>query len=143
MKFESPITYHLKDLANVKVFADKQTDIQRYTNIRTDGQAINYMPPIFRHRVIVIQGHFSTTYTEKNGPKAINSTKKGVVFLHRILTGGGVTFLRRKMTHGSIFYGSHFSLLHQDSYTTASVAPDNNHRHPQTKPRPYTWTIEP
>jgi ribosome-associated protein YbcJ (S4-like RNA binding protein) len=26
MKYESPITCHLKDMANVKVFADGQTD---------------------------------------------------------------------------------------------------------------------
>jgi hypothetical protein len=58
------------------------------------------------------QGHystgpyFSTTYTEKNDPKTINSTERGVVFLRRIFIGGGgvwVTFLRRKMTHGSIY----------------------------------------
>jgi hypothetical protein len=30
-------------MANVKVFADRQTDR------RTDGQAKNYMPPIFRY----------------------------------------------------------------------------------------------
>jgi hypothetical protein len=28
MKYESPITYHSKDMANVKVFADRQTDKQ-------------------------------------------------------------------------------------------------------------------
>jgi hypothetical protein len=37
MKYESPITYHSKDMANVKVFEDRQTD----------KQAKNYMPPIF------------------------------------------------------------------------------------------------
>jgi hypothetical protein len=37
VKYESPITYHSKDMANVKVFADRQAD----------GQAKNYMPPIF------------------------------------------------------------------------------------------------
>jgi hypothetical protein len=26
MKYESPITYHSKDMVNVKVFADRQTD---------------------------------------------------------------------------------------------------------------------
>jgi hypothetical protein len=26
MKYESPITYHSKDMANVKVFADRQMD---------------------------------------------------------------------------------------------------------------------
>jgi hypothetical protein len=43
MKYESPITYHSKDKVNVKVFADRQTDRQ------TDGQAKNYMLPIFRY----------------------------------------------------------------------------------------------
>jgi hypothetical protein len=28
MKYESPITYHSKDMANVKVFADRQTNRQ-------------------------------------------------------------------------------------------------------------------
>jgi hypothetical protein len=39
MKYESLITYmyHSKDMANVKVFADKQTD----------GQAKNYIPRSF------------------------------------------------------------------------------------------------
>jgi hypothetical protein len=40
MKYESPITYYSKDMANVKVFADRQTD----------GQAKNYMPQIFRYK---------------------------------------------------------------------------------------------
>jgi hypothetical protein len=39
MKYESSITYHSKDMANVKVFADRQTD----------EQAKNYMHPIFRY----------------------------------------------------------------------------------------------
>jgi hypothetical protein len=37
MKYESPITYHSKDIANVKVFADRQTE--RQTNRRT-GQKL-------------------------------------------------------------------------------------------------------
>jgi hypothetical protein len=37
--YKSPITYHSKDMANVKVVADRHTD----------GQAKNYMPPIFRY----------------------------------------------------------------------------------------------
>jgi hypothetical protein len=41
MKFESPITYHLKDMVNVKVFADRQTN-------RWTGQKL-YTPPIFRY----------------------------------------------------------------------------------------------
>jgi hypothetical protein len=36
MEYESPITYYLKDMANVKVFAGRQTD----------GQAKIYMLPI-------------------------------------------------------------------------------------------------
>jgi hypothetical protein len=44
MEYESPITYHSKDMANVKVLADRQTDRQ------TDGQAKNYMPPIRGHK---------------------------------------------------------------------------------------------
>jgi hypothetical protein len=36
MKYESPITYHSKDMANVKVFAERQTDKQ--TNRRTGQQ---------------------------------------------------------------------------------------------------------
>jgi hypothetical protein len=40
MKYESHITCHSKDMTNVKVFC-RQTDKQ------TDGQAKNYMPPIF------------------------------------------------------------------------------------------------
>jgi hypothetical protein len=40
MKYESPMTYHSKDMANVKVFADRQ--------------AKNYMPPIFRYGGIKI-----------------------------------------------------------------------------------------
>jgi hypothetical protein len=49
MKYESHITYNYsKDMANVKVFADRQTDEQ------TDGQAKNYMPPIFRYEGIKI-----------------------------------------------------------------------------------------
>jgi hypothetical protein len=46
MKYEIPIIYHSKDMANVKVFADRQTDKQ------TDGQAKNYMPSIFLYRGI-------------------------------------------------------------------------------------------
>jgi hypothetical protein len=39
MKYVNPITYHSKDMANVKVFADDKQ--------KTDGQAKNYMPLIF------------------------------------------------------------------------------------------------
>jgi hypothetical protein len=28
MKYESPIAYHSKDMANIKVFADRETDKQ-------------------------------------------------------------------------------------------------------------------
>jgi hypothetical protein len=51
MKYESPITYHSKDMANVKVFADRQTERQ------TDRQAKNYMPPIFRYGGIITIKH--------------------------------------------------------------------------------------
>jgi hypothetical protein len=40
MKYESLITCYLKDIANVQVFAESQTD----------RQAKNYMPPIFRYK---------------------------------------------------------------------------------------------
>ena len=42
MKYESPITKHSKAMASVKGFADKQRDR------RTNRQAKNYMPPIYR-----------------------------------------------------------------------------------------------
>jgi hypothetical protein len=47
MKYESPITYHSKDMANVKVMANRQTDRQtdRQTNRRTDGQKL-YAPDL-------------------------------------------------------------------------------------------------
>jgi hypothetical protein len=38
MKYESLITCHSKDMANVKVFADRQTDRQ------TDGRTARRMP---------------------------------------------------------------------------------------------------
>jgi hypothetical protein len=76
MKYESLITYHSKDMANVKVF-EKWVKLQgqghkvknfglvirnthmKYESLQkiwpilkflqTDGQAKNYMPPIFRY----------------------------------------------------------------------------------------------
>ena len=39
VKYEGPNSYHSKHMANVKVFADKQMDV------RTHGQAKNYMSP--------------------------------------------------------------------------------------------------
>ena len=39
---ENCITYQLKAMSNIKVFADKQMDQQ------TDLQAKNYMPPIYQ-----------------------------------------------------------------------------------------------
>ena len=39
VKYEGPNSYQSKDMANVKVFADKETD-------KRTGQ--NYMPPIYR-----------------------------------------------------------------------------------------------
>jgi hypothetical protein len=41
MKYESPITYHSKDIVNVKIFADRQTNKSK-----------NYMPLIIRYRGI-------------------------------------------------------------------------------------------
>jgi hypothetical protein len=51
MKYESPITYHSKDMANDKVFADRQTD--RQTNRRT-GQKLNALD-------LSIRGHKKTS----------------------------------------------------------------------------------
>jgi hypothetical protein len=57
MKYESPITYHSKDMTKVKVFK-KWVKLQGQghkvknhgtINRQTDGQAKNYMPPIFRY----------------------------------------------------------------------------------------------
>ena len=42
MKYESSLPLLLKAVANIKVSAEKQTDS------RTNGQAKNYMPPIYR-----------------------------------------------------------------------------------------------
>ena len=42
MKYKGLKSYQSKDIANVKIFADKQTDAQ------TNGQAQNYMPLIYR-----------------------------------------------------------------------------------------------
>jgi hypothetical protein len=47
MNYESLITYHSKDIANVKVLTDRQID--RQTDRMTDGQAKNCMPQIFRY----------------------------------------------------------------------------------------------
>jgi hypothetical protein len=57
-----------------------------------DPKAINFteMTP-----VIILRGYFSTTYTEKNYPSAINSTEKGVTFLRRILTGGSHFYVEK------------------------------------------------
>ena len=42
MKYEGPNSYQSKDMPNIKVFADKQTD--KPINGRKNGQAKNYMP---------------------------------------------------------------------------------------------------
>jgi hypothetical protein len=47
MKYESPITYHSKDMANVKVFADRQMDRPK-----------TIMPPIFQYGDIKINQNF-------------------------------------------------------------------------------------
>ena len=44
MKYEGHNSYQSKDMANVKVFADKQMDKQM--NRQTNRQAKNNMPPI-------------------------------------------------------------------------------------------------
>jgi hypothetical protein len=54
MKYESPITYHSKDMASVKVFAYRLI----YKGRQTDGQAIDYEPPIFRYGGIT-RHHYS------------------------------------------------------------------------------------
>jgi hypothetical protein len=56
MKYESPITCHSKDIANVKVFADRQTD--RQTDRRT-GQKL-YAPDLSKrgHKKDNMQFHF-------------------------------------------------------------------------------------
>jgi hypothetical protein len=51
MKYESPITYHSKDMANVKVFADRQ--------------AKNYMPQIFQYEGIKIYQCIKTTQKDR------------------------------------------------------------------------------
>jgi hypothetical protein len=50
MKYENPITYHSKDMVNVKVFADRQTD--RQTDRRT-GQKLYALD-------LSIRGHKNT-----------------------------------------------------------------------------------
>jgi hypothetical protein len=47
------------------------------------------------HRIINLQGHFFTTYTERNYPKAINSMEKGVTFLCRILNVGAYFYVEK------------------------------------------------
>jgi hypothetical protein len=47
---------------------------------------VEKLPP-----VIILRGHFSTTYTEKYDPRAMNCTEKGVTFLRRTLTGGHIS----------------------------------------------------
>jgi hypothetical protein len=46
-------------------------------------------------RIINLQGHFSTTYTERNYPKAINCMEKGVTFLCRILNVGAYFYVEK------------------------------------------------
>jgi hypothetical protein len=56
MKYESPITYHSKDMANVRVFADRQSN----------RQAKNYMPLIYRYgRVKRCSKYFSHIKTSE------------------------------------------------------------------------------
>jgi hypothetical protein len=46
MKYESPITYHSKDMANVKVFVYRQTDKKKTTDKQT-YRLNNICPPSF------------------------------------------------------------------------------------------------
>jgi hypothetical protein len=48
MKYESPITCHSKDMANVKVFADKQTGQKLYApDLSIRGHKKNYNKPFY------------------------------------------------------------------------------------------------
>jgi hypothetical protein len=53
MKYESPITYHSKDMTNVKVFADRQAYKQ---TDRQTGQKL--YAPIFQYRGIKMNGFY-------------------------------------------------------------------------------------
>jgi hypothetical protein len=61
MKYESPITYHSKDMASVKVFINRQTG----------GQAKNYMPPIFQFGGIKKNQTYLQTHLQKCGSELI------------------------------------------------------------------------
>jgi hypothetical protein len=56
------------------------------------------------HRIINLQAHFFTSYTERNYPKAINFMEKGVTFLCRMLNVGAYFYVE-KWPPGSLFYG--------------------------------------
>jgi hypothetical protein len=59
MKYESPVTYHSKDMANVKIFADRQTGQKLYApNLSIRGHKnisyqVKLLPPNFRHWLFV------------------------------------------------------------------------------------------
>jgi hypothetical protein len=51
MKYENPITFHSKDMANVKVTCHSKdmANVKVFADRQTDGQVKNYMLPIFRY----------------------------------------------------------------------------------------------
>ena len=65
-KYKSSITYHSKVMANIKVFADKQTDKRTdgRKNRWTNGWTKNYMPSIYRC------GGIKETWSGIKGPVA-------------------------------------------------------------------------
>jgi hypothetical protein len=77
------------------VFTEKGVTFLRRLLTGRSNFYVEKWPP-----VIILRGHFSTTYTEKNGPKAMNSTEKGLTFLRRIVTGGGSHFYVQKWPWG-------------------------------------------
>ena len=87
VKYESSITNHSKAMANVKVFADKQTDRQ------TNGQAINHMPPICQcggHKNNSLLCFPQSSYMEKFLPLTFvckYSNSKSKVYVTFILKG--------------------------------------------------------
>ena len=67
-------------MANVKVFADRQTD--RQTDRRTDGQAKNYMPPIFRYGGIKKVGQIQHPEYALKSASLVEPMNYGVSLVH-------------------------------------------------------------
>ena len=65
MRYESPITQHSKAMANVQVFGYKQMEKDKWTDGRTNRQAKNYMPLIYR---CIKKDDIITIYKNKNTP---------------------------------------------------------------------------